>query len=65
MPPTAMRMGTSLGRGTNQEIMGGDAYTQRGLYLRVRFKFDENVFGHAACGRARLAPCRLRLLTSP
>ena len=32
-------------KGFKAADMTGEAYTQRGLYLRVRFKFDENVFG--------------------
>ncbi|MCZ8256401.1 MAG: hypothetical protein O9327_12145, partial [Polaromonas sp.] len=32
-------------KGFKASDMTGEAYTQRGLYLRARFKFDENVFG--------------------
>ncbi|SFU99697.1 conserved repeat domain-containing protein [Polaromonas sp. YR568] len=32
-------------KGFKASDMTGEAYTQRGLYLRVRFKFDENVLG--------------------
>ena len=30
------------------EELAGDAYTQRGVYLRLRFKFDENLFQSAS-----------------
>lgn len=35
-------------KGFKASDMVGEAYTQRGLYLRMRFKFDENVFNPAA-----------------
>jgi hypothetical protein len=35
-------------KGFKAADMTGEAYTQRGLYLRVRFKFDENVLGEPA-----------------
>jgi hypothetical protein len=35
--------------------MTGEAYTQRGLYLRMRFKFDENVFGDPAAAASSSA----------
>ncbi|WP_431094711.1 SdrD B-like domain-containing protein [Polaromonas aquatica] len=41
-------MWVSLGyniKGFRAADLAGEAYTQRGVYLRVRFKFDENVFG--------------------
>jgi hypothetical protein len=31
-------------KGFNAAELAGEAYTQRGLYLRMRFKFDENLF---------------------
>jgi uncharacterized repeat protein (TIGR01451 family) len=31
-------------KGFRAADLAGDAYTQRGVYLRLRFKFDENVF---------------------
>ncbi|NML85962.1 hypothetical protein [Polaromonas sp.] len=31
-------------KGFRAADLAGDAYTQRGVYLRMRFKFDENVF---------------------
>lgn len=34
----------------------GEAYTQRGLYLRLRFKFDENLLESAGSARALSAP---------
>lgn len=34
-------------KGFNAAELSGDAYTQRGLYLRMRFKFDENLFDPA------------------
>jgi hypothetical protein len=40
-------MWVSLGyniKGFRAADLAGEAYTQRGVYLRVRFKFDENVF---------------------
>jgi uncharacterized repeat protein (TIGR01451 family) len=35
-------------KGFKAADMTGEAYTQRGLYLRVRFKFDENLLGDPA-----------------
>ncbi|OYZ02018.1 MAG: hypothetical protein B7Y42_02955 [Polaromonas sp. 28-63-22] len=32
-------------KGFSAPDLAGEAYTRRGLYLRMRFKFDENVFG--------------------
>ena len=32
-------------KGFRAAELSGDAYTQRGVYLRLRFKFDENLFG--------------------
>ena len=32
-------------KGFRAAELAGDAYTQRGAYLRLRFKFDENLFG--------------------
>ncbi|WP_293637407.1 SdrD B-like domain-containing protein [Polaromonas sp.] len=32
-------------KGFRAAELAGDAYTQRGVYLRLRFKFDENLFG--------------------
>lgn len=49
-------------KGFRAADLSGDAYTQRGLYLRVRFKFDENVFesaGAAPVAAARSAPGKL------
>lgn len=43
-------------KGFKAADMVGEAYTQRGLYLRVRFKFDENVFGEPS--GAALSPSR-------
>jgi len=34
-------------KGFNAAELAGEAYTQRGLYLRMRFKFDENLFDSA------------------
>jgi hypothetical protein len=31
-------------KGFSAADMAGEAYTQRGAYLRLRFKFDENLF---------------------
>ena len=47
-------------KGFKASDMTGEAYTQRGLYLRVRFKFDENVFGEptAAATAATSSPSR-------
>jgi uncharacterized repeat protein (TIGR01451 family) len=39
-------------KGFKAADMTGEAYTQRGLYLRVRFKFDENVLGEPAAAAA-------------
>jgi len=44
-------------KGFKAADMTGEAYTQRGLYLRVRFKFDENVFGEPS-GAAAVSPSR-------
>jgi uncharacterized repeat protein (TIGR01451 family) len=44
-------------KGFRAPDLAGDAYTQRGLYMRVRFKFDESVFGSAE-GTPRPAPVR-------
>jgi uncharacterized repeat protein (TIGR01451 family) len=35
-------------KGFKAADMSGEAYTQRGLYLRVRFKFDENLLNSTA-----------------
>ncbi|MEO8388099.1 SdrD B-like domain-containing protein [Polaromonas sp.] len=48
-------MWVSLGyniKGFKAADLAGEAYTQRGVYLRVRFKFDENVFEPAAAATA-------------
>ena len=39
-------------KGFGAADMAGEAYTQRGAYLRLRFKFDENLFesSHNAAG---------------
>ncbi len=39
-------------KGFKATDLTGEAYTQRGLYLRVRFKFDENVFGEPGAAAA-------------
>ena len=38
-------------KGFNASDMAGEAYTQRGVYLRLRFKFDENLFESATSAR--------------
>jgi len=48
-------------KGFKAADMVGEAYTQRGLYLRVRFKFDENVFGEPS-GAAAASPARTAAL---
>ena len=35
-------------KGFKAAELAGDAYTQRGIYLRLRFKFDENLFQSAS-----------------
>lgn len=35
-------------KGFQAAALAGDAYTQRGLYLRMRFKFDEDLFASSA-----------------
>jgi uncharacterized repeat protein (TIGR01451 family) len=48
-------MWVSLGyniKGFRAADLAGEAYTQRGVYLRVRFKFDENVFEPAGAATA-------------
>lgn len=35
-------------KGFKAAELAGDAYTQRGVYLRLRFKFDENLFQSAS-----------------
>lgn len=32
-------------KGFSASDRAGEAYTRRGVYARLRFKFDENVFG--------------------
>ena len=32
-------------KGFSAPDLAGEAYTRRGVYLRMRFKFDESVFG--------------------
>lgn len=39
-------------KGFGAADMAGEAYTQRGAYLRLRFKFDENLFESASSTRA-------------
>jgi len=48
-------------KGFKAADMAGEAYTQRGLYLRVRFKFDENVFGEPSAAAAA-SPARTAAL---
>jgi hypothetical protein len=38
-------------KGFKAADLGGEAYTQRGLYLRMRYKFDETSFDSAAAAR--------------
>jgi uncharacterized repeat protein (TIGR01451 family) len=48
-------MWVSLGyniKGFKAADLAGEAYTQRGVYLRLRFKFDENVFEPNAAATA-------------
>jgi hypothetical protein len=35
-------------KGFNAPDLAGEAYTQRGIYMRLRFKFDENLFSGGA-----------------
>ena len=37
-------------KGFQAAALAGDAYTQRGIYLRMRFKFDEAVFESSTAG---------------
>ncbi|CAN5423382.1 hypothetical protein BH10PSE16_BH10PSE16_26650 [soil metagenome] len=39
-------------KGFSASDLASEAYTQRGVYLRLRFKFDENLFESAANARA-------------
>lgn len=43
-------------KGFKAADMAGEAYTQRGLYLRLRFKFDENVFNPTAAASSAGSP---------
>lgn len=52
-------------KGFKAAELAGDAYTQRGLYLRMRFKFDENLLESAAGTQATLAPGSARLSAQP
>ena len=49
-------------KGFNAPDLSGETYTQRGVYMRLRFKFDENLFGSDAMqaessGQARPVCC--------
>ena len=39
-------------RGLSAADLAGEAYTQRGVYLRLRFKFDENLFDSGKSDRS-------------
>lgn len=52
-------------KGFSAAELSGDAYTQRGLYLRMRFKFDEKLFEPAAGAQAALAPGPAKLFAQP
>jgi uncharacterized repeat protein (TIGR01451 family) len=43
-------------KGFRAPDLAGEAYTQRGLYLRMRFKFDENLFESETTARSIPAP---------
>lgn len=43
-------------RGFRAADLAGEAYTQRGVYLRLRFKFDENLFDSAQARPPSAAP---------
>ena len=44
-------------KGFDAPDLSGNAYTQRGIYMRLRFKFDENLFSGSDSGHAARQCC--------